>query len=62
MKVKLELERLKEIREVIGSDAPEIVAGMLASMDEATAQVERSMAQGDQPRRRQRVWPANHRP
>ena len=47
MKVELQLERLEQIQEVIGSDVPEIVAGMLTTMSDAIAEVERRMAEAE---------------
>ncbi|MFL5829931.1 MAG: hypothetical protein ACJ76X_08455 [Solirubrobacteraceae bacterium] len=47
MKVELQLDRLEQIQDVVGSDVPEIVAGMLRTMGDAIAQVERAMAELD---------------
>ena len=44
MKVELQLQRLEQIQDVVGSDVPEIVAGMLRTMGDAIAQVEGAMA------------------
>jgi hypothetical protein len=47
MKVELQLERLEQIQDVIGSGVPEIVAGMLATLSEAVAEAERRVAESD---------------
>ena len=49
MKVELQLDRLEQIQDVVGSDVPEIVAGMLRTMGDAIAQVEGAMAEMDLP-------------
>jgi HPt (histidine-containing phosphotransfer) domain-containing protein len=45
-RVELELERLVQIQEVMGTRVPEIVGGMLQSMTAAIAQVEEAMQAG----------------
>jgi hypothetical protein len=45
-RVELELERLVQIQEVMGTRVPEIVGGMLESMSAAIAQVEEAMRAG----------------
>jgi hypothetical protein len=49
MKVELQLGRLERIQEALGSDVPEIVSGILRTMSDAIAQVERAMAEADLP-------------
>jgi HPt (histidine-containing phosphotransfer) domain-containing protein len=46
LKVELELERLAQIQEVMGTGLPELVGGMLDSMRAAIEQVELAMSSG----------------